>query len=216
MNVTILSLVFDFILLLLLIVTIAYAARLSLALKRFRENRELLDSTIKELNKNVSDAEQIIGKIKNTAATSGDELQKTIDKANALADELSLMTESGDNLANRLEKLASRATAHKSDMAADDMAALDRSAPMPSSKGKSTVRGKSDGRAGASKKDISESEAKKEAESFLERVFSIRDPDVERGGNPLENIAPLDEAEDDYHSEAERDLLKALQGKDKG
>lgn len=202
MTMQILSLVFDFVLLVLLVATIAYAARLSLVLKRFKENRDILDRMIKDLNKNVSDAEQVITKLQNTADTSGHELQRVIDKAANISDELSLMTEAGDNLANRLEKLADR----KGGGERDPFAGM--KVEEPSSRAKSAPKAK------AKRADISEKQANKDAESFLERVFAIRDPDIERGDNPLEGIDPLD-TEDDFHSEAERDLLNALQGKNK-
>jgi ribosomal protein L16 Arg81 hydroxylase len=198
----ILSLVFDFVLLVLLVATIAYAARLSLVLRRFKENRDILDRMIKDLNKNVNDAEQVITKLQNTADTSGRELQRVIDKAGNISDELSLMTEAGDNLANRLEKLADRKGGGERDPFAGMKVEEPSSRAKPASKAKSK------------RTDISEKQANKEAESFLERVFAIRDPDIERGDNPLEGIDPLD-SDDDFHSEAERDLLNALQGKNK-
>jgi hypothetical protein len=186
------------------VATIAYAARLSLVLRRFKENRDILDRMIKDLNKNVSDAEQVIVKLRTTADTSGDDLQRVIDRAHTISDELSLMTEAGDSLANRLEKLADR----KGGGERDPLAELDMMSAPPKAAAKPKTKSK------AKRADISETQANKDAESFLERVFSIRDPDIERGDNPLDGIDPLD-ADDEFHSEAERDLMNALQGKDK-
>lgn len=205
MNLTVLGLVFDFVLLILLVATIAYAARLSLVLRRFKENRDILDRMIKDLNQNVSNAEQVIGKLQNTTETSGHDLQKVIDKAATISDELSLMTEAGDNLASRLEKLAERNSVSDRDAFADLGLGGQGSGKKSKSKSK---------KASAPRSDVSEKQAHEDAESFLERVFAIRDPDIERGENPLEGIEPLN-AEDDFHSEAERDLLNALQGKNK-
>ncbi len=58
---------------------------------------------VDDLNQAVNNAQQSVGGIKVAAIEAEGELQGTINKARAMVDELSLMTEVGDNLANRLE-----------------------------------------------------------------------------------------------------------------
>ena len=58
---------------------------------------------VDNLNQAVSNAQKSVNGIKAAAIESEGELQATIKKARNMVDELSLMTEVGDNLANRLE-----------------------------------------------------------------------------------------------------------------
>lgn len=212
MNWTLVSLFFDFVLLLLLVATIAYSARLSLSLRRFKENRNVLDKMINELNQNVNNAHDVIQQLQNTAKQTGRELQMTVDQASNLSDELSLMNEAGNNLADRLEKLAERNSVGERDVFDDrDLSRLDNRDERSASKKSKVSKSKPAVKKSA---QISDEKALEDAESFLDRVFAIRDPDIERGDNPLDNLDPLDE-DDDVHSEAERDLLKALQSQKK-
>jgi hypothetical protein len=211
MNLELLGLFFDFVMLLLLIATITYSARLSLSLKKFRENRDVLDKMIGELNKNVQDAHHVIQDLQDAAKRSGGELQSVVDQAVVLSDELSLMNEAGNNLADRLGNLADR---NSVDGYQYEAAPVAKAPKKPSKTGnKSTSSAKSNAKNKSSKSGgVSSAQAEKDAESFLDRVFAIRDPDVERGDNPLDNVMPL--SDDDLHSEAEKDLLRALKQKD--
>ncbi|GEM_PF-2317597 len=244
MNWTFVSLFFDVLMVMLLGVTIVFAARLSLSLKRFKDNRDILDKMIRDLNTNVQDAERVIKQLQNSARDTGSDLQRMIDQATSLSDELSLMTEAGDNLAGRLEKLAERngQFAQQQNAAVFSQAGFDDepvlAAPSsPSSPKRGTQgeyaehlkhmaatptapeRGKTGAKAAAKAPKTSPNfspngaSVADEGESVFGRMFSIRDPDIERGTNPLadtlDGIEELDIA-DDLHSEAERDLYEAL------
>ncbi|MCB1539230.1 MAG: hypothetical protein KDJ49_09750, partial [Alphaproteobacteria bacterium] len=104
-----LSLILDVVVLVLLGLTIGYAARLSLQLRRLRDSKSDLDRVVRDLMRNLDRAERAIAGFRQTAMESGSELQNHIDRAMAISDELQLITESGDRLAARLDGLVDRA-----------------------------------------------------------------------------------------------------------
>lgn len=97
------------VLLALLCATIFFAVRLSLSLKAFRESRAGLSALISDLSRNIDQAQIAIAGLRESARDAGKDLQEKIAAARSLRDELDLMTESGENLAKRLENLATRA-----------------------------------------------------------------------------------------------------------
>ncbi len=103
-----LGLLVDVSILILLGVTIYYAARLSVYLKTFHDGRKDMNFLIQDLSTSVSRAENAIKGMQASADQSGLKLQDVINEAKFLADELRFMNEAGDSLANRLEKLAER------------------------------------------------------------------------------------------------------------
>ncbi len=98
------SLFLDGAILVLLMATVFFAARLSLHLKDFRESRHEFDRLINKLTVDITKAEQSIAGLREAARESGRDLQDTIKQARALADELQFMGESGNTVATRLEK----------------------------------------------------------------------------------------------------------------
>jgi hypothetical protein len=98
----------DGLILVFLSVTIFYAARLSLFLKSFREGKDGMQMLIRDLSLTVDKAEESIKIMKGYAMETEEELTAIIKEAKFLSDELRFMNESGDSLANRLEKLADR------------------------------------------------------------------------------------------------------------
>lgn len=68
-----------------------------------KDGHEELSRLVDNLNQAVTNAQKSVNGIKVAAIESEGELQATIKKARSMVDELSLMTEVGDNLANRLE-----------------------------------------------------------------------------------------------------------------
>jgi hypothetical protein len=194
-----LSLILDVVVLVLLGLTIVYAARLSLQLRRLRDSRSDLDKIVRDLVKNVDRADRAIAGLKEAARDSGVELQDAIDKALAISDELQLITDSGDRLASRLEALvdSARPTLNKGAAAA-----------APAAKPAETQASYAQH---LRKLDAAEEKAAK-------TNFAIRDPDAERGIDPLQDKVAL---EDDgsgqgLYSEAERDLFRAMKGKARG
>lgn len=100
--------ILDAVILILLCVTIFYAARLSMFLNHFRESRDEFDTMMGELSRNIQRAEQAIANMRNMSSESGSDLNTAVKEAKFLSDELRFMTDAGDNLATRLEKLAER------------------------------------------------------------------------------------------------------------
>lgn len=68
-----------------------------------KDGHEELSKIVDNLNQAITNAQQSVNGIKAAAIASEEDLQSTIKKARSMVDELSLMTEVGNNLANRLE-----------------------------------------------------------------------------------------------------------------
>ncbi len=100
--------ILDGLILILLCVTIFYAARLSMFMNNFRDARAEFDTLIENLSRNIQRAEQAIATMRTMASTSGTDLQAIVNDSKFMADELRFMNDAGDNLAGRLEKLAER------------------------------------------------------------------------------------------------------------
>jgi hypothetical protein len=102
------SLLLDGLILVFLGVTIFYAARLSIFLKTFRESRNGMQRLIQDLTQTIVKSEQAIETMKNHAAQTEKDIREIVGEARFLSDELRIMTDTGDGLAERLEKLADR------------------------------------------------------------------------------------------------------------
>lgn len=102
------GLLLDGLILVFLSVTIFYAARLTLFMKAFRAGRTGMEILIRDLNLTISKAETSIQNMKQHASARELELREIVNEAKFLSDELRFMNETGDGLANRLEKLADR------------------------------------------------------------------------------------------------------------
>jgi len=102
------AMVMDISILVLLAATVFLAFRLTMSLRHFRESRSEMEGLVNRLTANIDKAERAIGGMQNAARNAGKELDEIISDAKALSNELKLMTQTGDSLANRLEKLAER------------------------------------------------------------------------------------------------------------
>lgn len=102
------SLIMDVAVLVLLAATVYLAFRLNLNLKHFRESRSEMEGLVNRLTANIDKADRAIQGMQNAARNAGKELDEIISDAKVLCDELKFMNETGNNLANRLEKLADR------------------------------------------------------------------------------------------------------------
>lgn len=195
------SLALDILIVVLLVATIIYAARLSLYLKRFRDSKSDLENIITDLSRQIEKADKAIRNMHDAAEKGGNELQKRMDRANAMFDELQMVVEAGDALATRLEKLAVRSNSQVSETP------------------KNTARGG----AFAKKND----DYDKRLENIVRNVenteplklnetptpmFTIRDPDIERGEDSVDGFS-LDDDNVDLLSDAERDLYQAIKTK---
>jgi len=96
-------LILDILIVILLSATIGFAIVLNRRLSRLRDNKAELDDLVKGFADAAGRAEVSVAGMKETAAKSADALQKSIDRAQTLRDELQFMIEAADSLASRLE-----------------------------------------------------------------------------------------------------------------
>jgi len=108
MSADVLSMIMDGLVLLLLAVMIFYAVRLSVQLKAFRDSKKDIEKLLMDLSGHIVDADRAIAGLREAARDSGRDLQEKINDGRALSSELQLMSESGENIARRLEQAAAR------------------------------------------------------------------------------------------------------------
>jgi len=92
----------------LLVGTIVMAARLSLHLRDFRNSRRDMDKILAALSSHIEQASRAIDGLRENARGSGRDLQEVINEAQAVVQELQIMTDSGNRVAARLESGALR------------------------------------------------------------------------------------------------------------
>lgn len=100
----------DLVLIGLLGIGISYAIKLTRQLADMRASRADMERFVIDFNASVMRAEAGIQGLKNTARSSGDDLEKLIERGHGLRDELLFLTESADQIAARLSTTASRAS----------------------------------------------------------------------------------------------------------
>lgn len=113
-----LSILLDITLIGLLVVGIRYALKLSKQLTQMREGRAEMERFVLNFNNAIGRAESGLRGLKETARTSGDDLEKLIEKGQLLRDELNFLTESADQMANRLSNAASHVSRNNEQAAA--------------------------------------------------------------------------------------------------
>lgn len=181
---TLFGFILDGVILVLLGAVIFFAARLSLSLRAFRENRAEMRTLVESLSRAILQADGAIKGLREAARDSGRDLQGAIAEARSIQDELRIMIESGDSLARRIESAVDR----------NRPAPYRDSAPEPS-------------RARA----LPANPAPTSPESG--GGFLIRDRDYDRGETPSgpdmaqETLLPDEER---FASRAERELYEAL------
>lgn len=87
----------------LLVAVIASCFVISRRLGAMRSGQDELRSLIAQLNSAVEQAQRSVLHLKSEGAAAEESLTKTVTRAQALADELSLITEAADSLAGRIE-----------------------------------------------------------------------------------------------------------------
>jgi hypothetical protein len=180
--------VLDLIVSVLLIATISYAWMLNQRLSSLRKNRDDLAKTIAAFNEATLRAESSIPKLRKAAEESGQTLQERVEKAQSLRDDLAFMIERADTMANRLENAV-------------------RSARTDGGKAASEPRG-------ASTERLAPERLTPERLAPLGTASAPTMPPPRMAGNRAAAIAAAAaaaEAESDDRSEAERELLRALQ-----
>lgn len=96
------GLIFDLLILVALAATIHQSLKLSREFTKLQADRKAFENLIAALNIASARAESAIKVLKETATDSGDSLQSKINAGRALTDELEIIIQAGDSLANRL------------------------------------------------------------------------------------------------------------------
>lgn len=200
-----LSLVLDGVILVLLVVTILYAARLSLYLKRFRDSRADLESIITDLSKQIAKADKAISTLHKTVDESGEDLQARMDRANRMYDELEMVVQSGDTMATRLENLATK-NRKILEGGTSDLEDLANAASKKDNTYEQRV-------AGLARRVNEMADEPESGDAPVASLFNIRDPDIERGDDNDGSGFEMNDDDQDVLSEAERDLYKSLKNK---
>ena len=105
----IISFILDLVLIGLLCAGISFAMKLTMQLKDMRASRAEMERLVLAFNATVTRAETGVQNLKTTARSSGDDLDQLIEKGQKLRDELIFLTESADQIANRLSNTATGA-----------------------------------------------------------------------------------------------------------
>ena len=103
----------EFVVILLLLVTIYYAAKLNGRLSVLRENRGEFETLARQIIEAVNIAEGSVSQIRATAGKTVDDLQVILNQSTGLRDELNFMLERSDVSIERLEKLLQDARKHE-------------------------------------------------------------------------------------------------------
>lgn len=186
MDGALIGMILDGIVLLFLAVTIFFSVRLSSNMAAFRSSRKELDKLVQDLSRNIDRAEAAIAGMKSASREAGAELQERMNKARIQADELNIMTEAGDNLAARLERLADRGR--------DAAARMDTS-------------GAASPGLGAVAASVKRKEPAFAGFNIRDREFEDDDAGVDLAADDLSGG---DDDADMFHSKAERELFAAI------
>lgn len=212
----ILGLIVDFLIVLLLGWTIFVATKLSRNLSIFNKSKKELGALIKEVSSSVDHAEKALESFKKSVNENGKGLADKISEAKMLSDELELIYQSSNRVADRLERLtdgantsAKRGVSPAKDIAEDkdqkktEAEAVKKTVAKPSAKDKSLdwIKNK-----------VSKSGAKSGAVSEAS-MFSIRDPEFEQDLKEDAKVSETWDGPEDIESEAERALYKALKAR---
>lgn len=98
------EMIVDAVLALLLIAVIVVSIIVYRRLSTIREGQEELRQLVDSLNNAVVDAQRSVGNIRQAALDAEERLEGAIKKADGMADELGMITEAGNNLADRIER----------------------------------------------------------------------------------------------------------------
>ncbi len=102
------ALIFDLLLAGLLIATIVYAIILNRQFINLRDSRSEMEALIRSFNEATIRAEIGVKAMRRTSLDTGESLQKTVERAAQLRDELNFMIDAADTLAQRLAEVPTR------------------------------------------------------------------------------------------------------------
>lgn len=185
MSMTLLSIILDCAVMAALAGTIYFAMRLSNSLNNFRAHRNEMKTLIAELSKNINDAHSAIEGLKATSNIAADNLDDVLHDSRRMAEELKMINETGESLAGRLEKLAS------------------------SARGRSggSVRSPEFEEDYYDEPQAANTDSGPDGEAVEPPSFFIQDREFDD-----EETAGGNKVDEDFVSEAEKDLYKVLQG----
>ena len=103
-----LSIVVELLLSALLVLTLGYCALLERKLSLLRKGQDGLKETIAELNTAITNAGVSMRMLKTAAAGASEKLEEEIARGRGLADELAVLTASGERIAGRIERGGTR------------------------------------------------------------------------------------------------------------
>jgi hypothetical protein len=103
-----LSLIIEILLSALLVLTLGYCALLERKLSLLRKGQDALKETIAELNTAITNAGVSMRMLKTAAAGAAEKLEQEIARGRGLADELAVLTASGERIAARIERGGTR------------------------------------------------------------------------------------------------------------
>ncbi|MEI9929696.1 MAG: DUF6468 domain-containing protein [Rhizomicrobium sp.] len=101
---TFITLGFEIALCILLTATLIYCGVLERRLKIVRQGQQEMNATIGDLNASLANASASLRALQAAAGTVGEQLDRKIAGARAAVDELSLVTASGERIAERMER----------------------------------------------------------------------------------------------------------------
>jgi len=184
----------------LLVPTIIFAVVLNKRLEILRNSRADLGRLIEAFNDATTRAEAGIPKLKQAADSTGSLLRDQIQKAQTLRDDMAFMIERADTVIQRLENAINASP--KTVPADNSYRQMQGSVPVSAEKSSKTRK----------KKVLAENPEDLISSAVSAAQDILRDTEGSRSSKPEKRFAPL--PEEDFgadRSEAERELLKALQ-----
>jgi len=199
-----LSTFLDLAIILLLVPTIIYAVILNRRLSTLRKSRGELAKVVSSLNEATMRAEAGIPKLKKATHEANSALQDRVEKAHSLRDDLAFMIERSEEMADRLEGTVRTGRTGNVQPAAAPLPVRSAVAPDPSVAAR-TLAGAALASDGDEEIDLRAVIGAARAEA---NVTGQREAGPSSGGV---RPAPETYVDEDERSEAERELLKALQ-----
>lgn len=123
------SLIFDIVMIILLVVMIASCMSLSQRLRSLKDSRKAFEQLAAQFEEATKRADAGIKNLQNAATNTGEGLQNRLEKARALRDELAIMIDSAESLANRLAAVTPSTSATASGSRGVDVGSAQQQAP---------------------------------------------------------------------------------------
>ena len=212
MNGELIALLLDIIILVFLGATIFYVMRLSKNLNTFKAHRREFDNVITSLLSSIDQAERAVQTLKQVSAQEAEDLENLIRQSKAMSEELKIINEAGEGMAQRLEKLA-----EQNRVAAQSFSKKTSHAPTHETQDNS-VRDSRKQDYTSTLKNVEKAENDIEMPSFMIQDRDIADLDTLE--NHLDSSVSNDAFDDsennddvvpkDLQSQAERELFDAL------